>query len=152
MSQSKKKQFLNIPRYSGGKELLRKFFAENLKYPSEALKKGIQGDVVVAYKINSKGEVFDATVEKGIGFGCDEEAIRLVKLLKHDSVKNRGVRVTATTRLKVPFRLKRKKVASISYEYKAAEQKKEANTEQKKSTQNKRVFSYTINLKENDPR
>lgn len=148
MGQSKKKQFLQIPRYSGGKELLRKFLAENLKYPAEALEKGIQGDVIVAYKINSKGEVFDATVEKGIGYGCDEEAVRLVKLLKHDAVKNKGVRVTASTRLKIPFRLKQKKVASISYEYKAATKKQNEPTEQKKPTPNQRVFTYTIKPRE----
>jgi TonB family protein len=152
MSQSKKKQFLNIPRYSGGKELLRKFFAENLKYPAEALEKGVQGDVIVAYKINSNGEVFEATVEKGIGHGCDEEAVRLVKLLKHDSVKNRGVRVTATSRLKVPFRLKQKKTTSVTYEYKATIQKQNEAAKPKKPTQKKRVFTYTINLEEEDPR
>ncbi|HOP04706.1 MAG TPA: energy transducer TonB [Tenuifilaceae bacterium] len=148
MGQSKKKQFLQIPRYSGGKELLRKFLAENLKYPAEALEKGIQGDVIVAYKINSKGEVFDATVEKGIGYGCDEEAVRLVKLLKHDAVKNKGVRVTASTRLKVPFRLKKIRTTSFTYEYKTPKKRENKVTEQAKPTQNQRVFTYTIKPRE----
>jgi len=145
MNKPKKKQFLKFPRYSGGKELLRKFFAENLKYPPEALEKGIQGDVVVSYRINSDCEVFDVVVEKGIGFGCDEEAIRLVKQIKHDSVKNKGVRVTASSRMKIHLRLVKMETVdtSVTFEYKKKAPKKEAD-QPKKPPGIDRIYSYTI--------
>jgi TonB family protein len=145
MNKPKKKQFLKIPRYSGGKDMLRKFIADNLKYPPEALEKGIQGDVIVSYRINSKGEVLDTEVEKGIGFGCDEEAVRLIKLLKHDSVRNKGVRVTASSRMKIPFRLKKtEKTTEIAFEYKRTPSPKKRETSSKKSDGSDRIYTYTI--------
>ena len=147
MNKPKRKHFLKLPRFSGGKEMLSKFFQENLKYPAEALEKGIQGDVQVAYRVNSKGEVFDVEVEKGIGYGCDEEAVRLIKLLKHDSVKNKGIRVTASSRMKIPFRLKMTdQIPEITFEYKRAKLKQQKETVKPKQDSSQRVYSYNIDL------
>ena len=92
MEKSKKK-FIKLPSLGGGKELLSNFIRENLRYPKEALEQGIQGDVIIAYKVNGKGEVAEAKVVHGLGYGCDEEALRLVNMLNYQEVKNRGLKV-----------------------------------------------------------
>jgi len=77
------KAFIRIPGYPGGNTALEKFVKQNLKYPKEALEKRIEGTVQVDYDFNHKGKITKAIVSKGLGHGCDEEALRLVKLLRY---------------------------------------------------------------------
>ncbi len=147
------KKFLKLPHLDGGKDLLKKFVRENLQYPAEALEKGIQGDVIIKYKVTGKGEVIDPEVIKGIGHGCDEEAVRLVSMLSYQSVKNRGVRVITDNRIKIPFRFKKQQIKQ-QYEYTYTESKKTTKQPPKPATktpgktpENKKtqeVYSYTI--------
>ncbi len=60
---------------------LSKYMRANLVYPEEAGKQNIEGTVVVKFIVNETGMVSDIEVEEGIGGGCDEEAIRLVKTM-----------------------------------------------------------------------
>ena len=53
---------------------------ENLNYPEEAKKANIKGKVYVQFYINEDGSISDVTVARGIGYGCDQEAVRLIKL------------------------------------------------------------------------
>lgn len=136
-----------MPRLDGGKEVLKKFIRENLQYPHQALENKVEGDVIVKYKVSGLGEVFDAVVEHGIGYGCDEEALRLVSLLQYEAVKNRGVRVTSNSRMKIPFRLPRQpKQAKMNIVYtpksKAAKPAGEKKSEDKKPE----IYSYTIKI------
>jgi TonB family protein len=143
----KKKKFLKLPRLDGGKEVLKKFFKENLRYPAQALENKVEGDVIVKYKVSGLGEVFEAVVEHGIGYGCDEEALRLVSLLKYEAVKNRGVRVTSNSRMKVPFRLLRKpKPAKMNMVYTAKTKTDIPSGEKKPEGKNPRIYSYTIKI------
>lgn len=64
-------------RKCSDKEMLM-FIYKNIKYPATAREKGIQGTVYVKYKIDEKGYVSNATIEHGIGGGCDEEVLRVV--------------------------------------------------------------------------
>ena len=146
----KPRKFLKLPRISGGKQELVKFIRENLQYPEEALKAKVQGDVIVKYKINGNGEVFNPEIVKGLGFGCDEEALRLVMLLQYDAVRNRGARVTASNKLKIPFRLSEKKAASrINVEYTPAAQKQPQADKKPQSPPESKpaTYSYTITIK-----
>lgn len=138
----KKKKFLELPQY-GDKQQLLDFIKKNLVYPKQALENKIEGDVFIEYTVNFKGIVSDAWVNKGIGHGCDEEAIRVVKLLRYQETKNRGVRVSTNHKLKVHFRLPKPEGISkeIKVEYKE-NPKKAASPEQSQ----KIVYSYTINL------
>lgn len=70
-----------MPEFPGGNEALIKFIQENIKYPVEAKKKGIEGRVYVQFVVSKKGEVEDVKVLKGIGGGCDEEALRVIRML-----------------------------------------------------------------------
>ena len=133
--EAKDKHFIKKPIYEGGPKAMKKFIAKNLRYPKEALENKIQGTVYVRFDINRKGKVTDAKVIKGIGYGCDEEAMRLAKLLKFEIPKNRGVRVVFHKNIQIHFRLPRKKpvkkVTGIQYNY-VEKKKEETPTEEKK--------------------
>lgn len=141
---NKDKKFIKLPKYPGGKPALKKFIFENLKYPDQALANKIEGIVYVKYKVNALGEVISTTITKGIGYGCDEEAIRLCKLLKYGKAKNRGIRVVSTIRSRIVFKLPSAKI-NVSYQYEKPENeshKKKISPKEKQETS----YSYTINF------
>jgi protein TonB len=70
-----------MPSFPGGDDARNKFIYENVQYPANALENGIQGTVFVSFVVDSKGNVTDVKVLRGIGGGCDEEAIRVIKLM-----------------------------------------------------------------------
>lgn len=141
MDKKRNKKFLKVPHLGDEKGLLKKIIRENLKYPDEALKNRVEGDVIITYKVNSMGEVFDCKVMKSIGAGCDEEAIRLIKLLNYQEVNNRGVKVTTNNRVKIPFRLPKEKKINFSYSQEN-KVKKEAEKPEKQTS-----YNYTITIK-----
>lgn len=102
---SPKKRFLNTPKYPGGSQDFKEFISRNLQYPKEAIEKGIQGSVIVGYDVHDTGEVSNLHIIKGLGYGCDEESLRLISLLKFEKVKNRGLRLKMSTRTSIHFRL-----------------------------------------------
>ncbi len=65
----------------GGNATLMKYIAKNIKYPAKAMEMGTTGRVIVSFVVNKEGEVVSPEVMKGIGDGCDEEAIRVIKSL-----------------------------------------------------------------------
>lgn len=69
-----------MPSYKGE---LNDFLQKNLKYPAFARENNIQGKVIVEFIVNEDGSVSNAVVKKGIGGGCDEEAIRVVNSMPH---------------------------------------------------------------------
>ena len=101
----KKRKFLNLPLYPGGVSAFKAFIAENLQYPQEAQNNKIEGSVVVGYDISDEGLVINPKVLKGIGHGCDEEALRVVSMLRYEKVKNRGVRVKVSTKTTIHFKM-----------------------------------------------
>lgn len=105
----KDKNFIKKPVYPGGPAAMRAFIKQNLKYPPEAVEKGIEGTVSLKYTIDHKGNVSDAHVISGLGYGCDEEAKRLVRLFKFEVPKTRGVKVQFHKDMHVHFRLPKKK-------------------------------------------
>ena len=131
-----KKRFLNLPKYIGGSEAFRKFIAENLRYPETALEAKIEGSVIVEYDISDDGLVYNPHVLKSLGFGCDEEALRLISLLRFEKVKNRGVRVRMTTKTTIHFRL-----PGLNISYSVPEKHVPEKTDNGPVT-----YNYTINL------
>jgi len=67
------------PEYTGGENALMKYLSENILYPQVARESNIQGTVYVSFIIEKNGEVSNIKVMRGIGGGCDEEAVRVVK-------------------------------------------------------------------------
>ncbi|MAZ58298.1 MAG: hypothetical protein CMP56_02670 [Flavobacteriales bacterium] len=101
----KQTKFIKKSIYPGGTKALKDFIKNNLTYPNEAKKQGIQGDVIVKFKVESNGNVSSPKIINGIGYGCDEEAIRIVKKLKYPKSINRKIRVTTYKKLKIKFQL-----------------------------------------------
>jgi periplasmic protein TonB len=71
-----------MPEYPGGNEALIKSIVHEIKYPEQAKKENIQGKVLVEFVVDKQGVVTETKVLKGIGSGCNEEALRVVNLLK----------------------------------------------------------------------
>jgi len=138
---SKRKQFIKVPVYPGGKEGLSEYIRENLKYPEEAIKHNISGPVYVSFDVDHMGEVTNGKVTKGIGYGCDEEALRLVSDLKYNKTYNRGLRIRKTMKIRIDFKLNQK--ISINYVKSMNENKADDKKEIKPKPE---TFSYTIKL------
>ena len=114
MEKDKKKPFfIHQPEYVGGPRELSKFIYANLRYPAAALESGIEGTVLVEYDIDYQGKVVATRVLQGIGGGCDEEACRVVRLLKFDVPKNRGVKVLFHKKARIQFKNQVQKPAPI---------------------------------------
>ncbi|HMQ59412.1 MAG TPA: energy transducer TonB [Flavilitoribacter sp.] len=113
------KNFIHRPEYPGGAGAMRQFIRQNLKYPPEALQNKVEGTVYLTYDIDYKGKVADAKVIAGLGSGCDEEAVRLVRSLKFNVPKHRGIKVLFHQKIQIHFRLPKKKPAApqeVSYQ------------------------------------
>lgn len=67
-----------MPEFDGGDGALMKYLARNIEYPRQAIRANIQGTVMVSFMIDKDGSIKDVTVVRGIGMGCDEEAVRVV--------------------------------------------------------------------------
>jgi periplasmic protein TonB len=67
------------PQFPGGESARVKFLSDNLRYPTMAREAGIQGTVFVTFVVERDGSVTDVRVLRGIGGGCDEEAVRVVQ-------------------------------------------------------------------------
>jgi len=63
----------------GGYKKLYQFFKDNMIYPQKAKKKQIEGRVVIRFTVNEDGSLSNFRILKSLGYGCDEEAIRLIK-------------------------------------------------------------------------
>ena len=59
------------------------YLKQNVQYPEEATNKKTQGTVIVKFIVNQNGKIYDCRVIKGVGNGCDEEAVRIVKNMPH---------------------------------------------------------------------
>ena len=78
----------------------------NLKYPKEAEEKKISGTVILTFDIDSTCQFINIKIEKGIGFGCDEEAIRLLKESRKNCTGIRPKSCEPKYSLKIPITFK----------------------------------------------
>lgn len=94
------------PSFMGGNSEMYKFLGKNLKYPTAAQRANIQGKVFLSFIVEKDGSITDIETMKGIGFGCDEEAMRVVKLMpKWIAGKQNGRNVRVKFTIPVFFRL-----------------------------------------------
>ena len=70
-----------MPRFPGGEEAMKLFIKDQLKYPAVAKELGVQGTVIINFVVNKEGKITRLKVVRGIGAGCDEEALRIMGVM-----------------------------------------------------------------------
>jgi len=110
IEQPKKAEIFTVveenPTFPGGEAELYKFLGESIKYPEEAKELGIQGRVFVNFVVETDGSVSNTRVLRGIGGGCDEEAIRVIQNMpRWTPGKQRGIPVRVSFNLPIKFTL-----------------------------------------------
>ena len=149
----KPNSFLNKPVFEGGIKAMRELIKANLKYPKEAIIAKIEGSVKIRYDIDFKGNVIKTKVIKGLGYGCDEEAQRLVHLFKFKIDKTRKVRVIFHKNIQINFKLPKEKpkpvkapsTPKMSIQYKVTQKSKTKKSTEKKN-QGGSSYSYSISI------
>lgn len=90
----------------GGMPAFYKYIADKMKYPAQARRMGIEGKVFVEFVIGKDGSISDVKAVKGIGAGCDEEAVRVVQSAPAwNPGKQRGKPVKQRMVLPITFKL-----------------------------------------------
>jgi protein TonB len=92
-----------MPQFPGGEKELMNFIKNNLRYPVLAQEMGISGVVIINFVIDKEGGISDIKISRGIGSGCDEEAIRVLKLMPKWTPGRQGGR-TVRVAYNLPFR------------------------------------------------
>lgn len=96
-----------MPSFPGGIESLFSYLGNNIEYPDMAKDARIEGKVYITFVVDKDGSIADVKVLRGIGGGCDEEAIRVVKgMPKWDPGEQRGKAVRVQYNLPINFILK----------------------------------------------
>lgn len=67
------------PKFPGGAEALGRYIQRNLHYPATAKVANVSGKVYVQFIVRKDGQITDIDILKGLGFGCDEEALQVVR-------------------------------------------------------------------------
>ncbi len=94
------------PEYPAGKDALYSYITSEIKYPEAARKQGIEGPVYVEFVVGIDGAISDVRAVKGIGAGCDEEAVRVIKGVSNFIPgKQRGKKVAVKMVIPIHFAL-----------------------------------------------
>ncbi|WP_443939224.1 energy transducer TonB [Pedobacter sp. MW01-1-1] len=92
------------PEFAGGMKGWAKYLQKNLDYPTLAQDEQVQGRVVISFVVEKDGSITDVKLIKGIGFGCDEEAMRVIKKSPFwKPGKNRGTPVRVRYNMPITF-------------------------------------------------
>ncbi|MBC7694456.1 MAG: energy transducer TonB [Burkholderiales bacterium] len=98
----------DMPEFEGGVAGLMKYVGQNIVYPPVAREIGKEGTVYVSFVVNEFGNVESVKVIRGIGFGCDEEVMRVIgKMPRWKKIgKNAGHPVKVRFNIPVSFKLR----------------------------------------------
>lgn len=100
--------------FPGGALGLKTYLAKNLQYPQIAKENGVVGSVLVRFTVSKNGAPENFLVERGIGAGCDEEAIRLLKMMPPwKPATLDGEPIAAKQMIYVPFELEVNEFADV---------------------------------------
>jgi TonB family protein len=93
-------------QFSGGFGKMTEFLSQNLQYPADARRAKIQGKVFLSFVVNRDGSLSDIHVLKGIGYGCDEEAVRVLSRMPNwEPGRQNGQSVKSRFNLPIAFSL-----------------------------------------------
>lgn len=105
------------PQFPGGEKALSNYIQSNIRYPEEALRVSVGGIALVSFTINSNGDVRKPRVVKEIGWGIDDEAVRLVlNMPRWEPARQNGRPVSMEYTLSIRFNLKREVAAKERYQ------------------------------------
>jgi protein TonB len=91
-----------FPEFLNGN--LHTYLASQINYPPQALAAGVQGKVIIMFDVLADGTIANVTLKRGIGFGCDEEALRVVKNMpRWKPGKQQGKSVAVRMNLPIKF-------------------------------------------------
>lgn len=97
-----------MPEFEGGVPGIMRYVGQNISYPEGAKIVGKEGTVYVSFVVNEIGNVENVKVMKGIGYGCDEEVVRVITKMPRwkKAGKNNGQPVKVRFNIPVAFKLK----------------------------------------------
>jgi protein TonB len=121
------------PEMLGGNKALINFLSANMVYPAAALENGIGGIAHVKCEIDDKGRVLRAASIHPLGYGLDEEAVRLCMMMKFANTTEKGFKIKHTHTIRIPFKLPETK--PVTFNYNLVPENKE-----------NKSFNYTIKL------
>jgi TonB family protein len=95
-----------MPSFPGGYKALNTFLKKKMRYPEEARRTKVQGQVIVQFVIEPDGTITSPKILKGIGGGCDQEALRIVNSMpKWIPGESNGLRVPVFQNIPINFKL-----------------------------------------------
>ncbi|GAB3828281.1 energy transducer TonB [Hymenobacter jeollabukensis] len=95
-----------MPKFAGGDAAMLDFLRRNMRYPAMALREQVEGKVFVSFTVSTSGEIVDVQVLKGLGYGTDEEALRVVrKMPAWEPGTQNGHAVAVRYTLPITFRI-----------------------------------------------
>ena len=103
--EKKDKDFIKAAYFEGGRAGIEAYVKKELKYPKEALEAKIEGTVSVRYTVDYKGKVTDANIISGLGYGCDEEALRIIRSMTFRVPNDGKIKSKYSNKLHIHFRL-----------------------------------------------
>jgi TonB family protein len=109
-SEEEERPVIEFATPKGGRVAYKQYLEKSLKYPEQALANEVEGRVTIQFTVEASGKLSDFKVLKGLGYGCDEEVIRLIKNGPKwaPSKRNEEV-VNDKVKVRLRFRLPKKK-------------------------------------------
>lgn len=95
-----------LPKFPGGAAAFSRFISKNLRYPQAARDHEIEGKVYIQFVVETDGTITESQIQRGLGYGCDDEALRVMKLMPKwipGEIQNQKVPVRHT--IGVDFRI-----------------------------------------------
>ncbi|MBL7923392.1 MAG: energy transducer TonB [Bacteroidia bacterium] len=95
-----------MPAFPGGENAMLRYLAGNIRYPAPARERQLSGTVFISFTVDREGNIRDIELLKGIGGGCEEEALRVIRSMpKWKPGKQNGQTVNVQYKLPVSFKI-----------------------------------------------
>ena len=91
-------------KFQDGYNSIIKFVQENIKFPAEAQENNVHGKLMVSVVVEKDGLLSDIKIKKGLGYGLDEEIVRIIKMMpKWQPAQHKGKAVRQSQTIMIPF-------------------------------------------------
>ena len=91
-------------KFQDGYNSIIKFVQENIKFPAEAKENNVHGRLMVSVVVEKDGSLSDIKIKKGLGYGLDEEIVRIIKMMpKWQPAQHKGKTVRQLQTIVIPF-------------------------------------------------